>query len=190
MITNTTISSIKVKPALAVRRTAERKSFMESGGKAINDNRRMVGMRNSNLAVRAVTALLWAAAAASAVAWGLKLGAPAPQGQLGASSYRPAPPADPAMVARLLGQVQGSAPSAAAAPPLSSRFSLVGVVADRAQQGAALIAVDGRPAKPFRVGSVVDEGLVLQSVQQRRAVLAATVNGPAVVTLELPQQQR
>jgi len=150
----------------------------------------MVRMRNSNWVVQAVTALLWAAAAASAVAWGLKLGAPASQGQLGASAYRPAPPADPAMVARLLGQVQGSGPVAAAAPPLSSRFSLVGVVADRSQQGAALIAVDGRPAKPFRVGSVVDEGLVLQSVQQRRAVLAASATGPAVVTLELPPQQR
>jgi general secretion pathway protein C len=95
------------------------------------------------------------------------------------------------MVARLLGQVQGNAAAAAAPPSLSSRFNLVGVVADRSQQGAALIAVDGRPAKPFRVGSVVDEGLVLQSVQPRRAVLAASATGPAAVTLELaPPQQR
>jgi general secretion pathway protein C len=149
----------------------------------------MVRMRNSNWVVPAVTALLWAAAAASAVAWGLRLGAPAAQGQLAGSSYRPPPPADPALVARLLGQAQGSAP-AAAAPPLSSRFSLVGVVAGRSQQGAALISVDGRPAKPFRVGSFVDEGLVLQSVQQRRAVLAASPDGPAVVTLDMPSQQR
>ncbi|MFL6692855.1 MAG: type II secretion system protein N [Ramlibacter sp.] len=149
----------------------------------------MVRMRDSNWAVRGMTFLLWAAAAASAVAWGLKLGTPASQGPLGASAYRPPPAPDPALVARLLGQVQGNAPAAAAAPPLSSRFSLVGVVADRTQQGAALIAVDGRPAKPFRVGSVVDEGLVLQSVQPRRAVLGASVNGPAVVTLDLPTQQ-
>jgi general secretion pathway protein C len=149
----------------------------------------MVRMRNSNWVVPAVTVVLWAAAAASAVAWGLKLGAPAQQGPLGVAAYRPAPPADPVMVARLLGQVQGSGPAAAAAPPLSSRFSLVGVVADRSQQGAALIAVDGRPAKPFRVGSFIDEGVVLQSVQQRRAVLAASPDGPPIVTLDLPAQQ-
>lgn len=149
----------------------------------------MVRMRDSNLAVRGITFLLWAAAAASAVAWGLKLGTPASQGPLGASAYQPPAAPDPALVARLLGQAQGGAPAAAAAPSLSSRFSLVGVVADRSHQGAALISVDGRPAKPFRVGSPVDEGLVLQSVQPRRAVLAATLDGPAAVTLELPAQR-
>jgi len=148
----------------------------------------MVRMSGSNWTVRAVTLLLWAAAAASAVAWGLKLSAPTSQGPGAASAYRAPAPTDPALVARLLGQTQGNAPASAAAPPLSSRFSLVGVVADRSQQGAALIAVDGRPAKPFRVGSAVDEGLLLQSVQPRRAVLAATMAGPAVVTLELPSQ--
>jgi general secretion pathway protein C len=149
----------------------------------------MMRMRDGNWTVNGLTFVLWAAAAASAVAWGLKLGAPGSQGPSGASAYRPPAAADPALVARLLGQAQGSAPAAAAAPPLASRFSLVGVVADRSQQGAALIAVDGRPAKPFRVGSAVDEGLVLQSVQARRAVIAASMNGPAVVTLELPPQQ-
>jgi general secretion pathway protein C len=66
----------------------------------------------------------------------------------------------------------------------------VGVVSDRSQQGAALIVVDGKPARPYRVGSQVDEGLVLQSVQARRAVLASSANGPAVLTLELPAAQR
>jgi len=46
--------------------------------------------------------------------------------------------------------------------------------------------VDGKPAKPFRVGSAVDDRLLLQSVESRRAVLAETTSGPAVVTLELP----
>jgi len=148
----------------------------------------MVRMRDSNWTVRGTTFLLWAAAAASAIAWGLKLGNPTGQGPGVPAAVRPPLAADPAAVARLLGQAQGSGPAAPAAAPLSSRFSLVGVVADRSQQGAALIAVDGRPPKPFRVGSSVDEGLVLQSVQARRAVLAATPDGPAVVTLELPQQ--
>ena len=64
---------------------------------------------------------------------------------------------------------------------------LVGVAAGaRSGGGAALIAIDGKPAKPYRVGSAVDEGLVLQSVQARRAVLAATPEGPQVLALELP----
>lgn len=149
----------------------------------------MVRTRDSSWTIRGTTFVLWAAAAASAIAWGLKLGNPSAQGPVAVPAVRPPLAADPASVARLLGQVQGSGPAAPAAPPLSSRFSLVGVVADRSKQGAALIAVDGRPAKPFRVGSRVDEGLLLQSVQSRRAVLAATPDGPAVVTLELPQQR-
>jgi general secretion pathway protein C len=148
----------------------------------------MVRMRDNNWAVRGITLLLWAAAAASAVAWALKLGNPGAARPPVPSAYRAPAPADPAMVARLLGQAQGNA-SAPAAAPLSSRFNLVGVVADLAQQGAAVIAVDGRPAKPFRVGNAVDEGLILQSVQRRSAVLAATTDGPPVVTLELPPQQ-
>ena len=149
----------------------------------------MVRMRDSNWTVRGTTFLLWAAAAASAIAWGLKLGNPTGQGPGVPAAVRPPLAADPAAVARLLGQAQGSGPAAPAAAPLSSRFSLVGVVADRSQQGAALIAVDGRPPKPFRVGSSVDEGLVLQSVQARRAVLGASADGPATVTLDLPSQQ-
>jgi general secretion pathway protein C len=65
-----------------------------------------------------------------------------------------------------------------------SRLVLIGVVAG-ASGGTALIAVDGKPAKPFRVGRQVEEGLMLQSVAKRQAVLAASVNGPAVLTLEL-----
>jgi general secretion pathway protein C len=72
---------------------------------------------------------------------------------------------------------------------LSSRFTLMGVVASRSNKGAALIAVDGRPAKPFRVGAAIDEGLVLQSVEARRATLAASPEGPAVLTLELPARK-
>jgi general secretion pathway protein C len=46
--------------------------------------------------------------------------------------------------------------------------------------------VDGKPAKPFRVGTIVDGRLLLQSVNGRRAVLAAGMNAPAEVALELP----
>jgi general secretion pathway protein C len=84
-----------------------------------------------------------------------------------------------------------AAPAAGPAPavPLATRFSLLGVVSDAGGQGAALISVDGRPAKPFRVGSQVDEGIVLQSVQGRSAVLAASRIGPPLATLELPSKK-
>ena len=141
--------------------------------------------------VKGVTFGVWALAAASAVFWGLKLSSGAATAPVAAPALRQAGPGDPAAVARLLGQTAAPAPvgtAAPAAPPLASRFSLLGVVADRSRQGAALIAVEGRAARPYRVGSHVGEGLVLQSVQPRRAVLAASMDGPAVVTLELSVQ--
>lgn len=73
---------------------------------------------------------------------------------------------------------------------LASRFSLLGVVAARSHDGAALIAVDGKPPRPYRVGAAVDDTLVLQSVQPRRAVLSSSVGGPPVLTLELPPIKR
>jgi general secretion pathway protein C len=79
-----------------------------------------------------------------------------------------------------------AATTAAAPPSIASRFNLVGVVANRGHGGAALISVDGQPPKPFRVGAPVDEGLVLQSVDARQAVLAASADAPPAVTLELP----
>lgn len=153
---------------------------------------RMVSSSPGNWTVRGVTLLVWAAAAASVAYWGLRLSSEAATGPTVVPAARQAGPVDPAVVARLLGHSNtvAAGPAAPAAAPMSSRFNLVGVVADRSQHGAALIAVDGRPAKPFRVGSRVDEGLVLQSVQPRRAVLAASLEGPAVVMLDMPVQQR
>ncbi|MDB5946181.1 MAG: hypothetical protein JWQ33_1207, partial [Ramlibacter sp.] len=78
----------------------------------------------------------------------------------------------------------------AAPASLASRFNLLGVVSVRSHDGAALIAVDGKPPRPYRVGAAVDDALVLQSVQTRRAVLANSVSGPAVLTLELPPVKR
>ena len=60
------------------------------------------------------------------------------------------------------------------------------MVAGNSRRGAALIAIDGKPARPYRVGGVLEEGLVLQAVEGRRAVLAASAEGPALLTLELP----
>ena len=140
-------------------------------------------MRDANWTVRAATFVLWAAAAASAVYWGLKGGGSA-RGSAAPPVAAPQPVPDAAAIARLLGQGAGGSPAVAAAP--ASRYQLVGVVSDASRHGAALIAVDGRPAKPYRVGSVVDEGIVLQSVAPRRAVLAKADGGAEVATLDMP----
>jgi len=142
---------------------------------------------HSRWAVAGSTFVLWALVAASAVYWGLKLAGGGIVATAPLAMRSPAP-ADPAAVARLLGatRAEGAAPVAS----LSSRFVLLGVVASRSHQGAALIAVDGRPAKPFRVGAALEDGLLLQSVEGRRAVLAAGMDGPAVLTLELPAIRR
>jgi general secretion pathway protein C len=68
----------------------------------------------------------------------------------------------------------------------STRFVLSGVIAEPGRQGAALIAVDGKAPKPYRVGSLVDGALLLQSVGPRRAELAPSMDGPAAFALELP----
>ncbi|MFT4240981.1 MAG: type II secretion system protein N, partial [Acidovorax sp.] len=99
----------------------------------------------------------------------------------------PAPIApDAQALARLLG-AEPAAPGVAVAPSASSRFQLVGVLSGRhSGGGAALIAVDGKPARPFRVGAVVDQGLVLQSLGPRQAQLGAALGGPAALSLEMP----
>ena len=128
-------------------------------------------------------------AAASAVYWGLKwpgAGAPSAASSVLAAE---AAPANPQALARALGGGNAvAAPQAAVvvAASVAGRLSLVGVVANRSHGGAALISIDGKPARPYRVGARVDDALVLQSVAPRRAVLADSLRGPASLTLDLP----
>jgi len=133
---------------------------------------------------------VWLLAAGCAVFWGLKLPAVSTGAPVAPVAAGPAVPADPAAVARLLGATPAAAGAGpVAAPAQSTRFALVGVSA-RSKGGAALIATDGKPAKPYRVGAVVEEGLVLQSVAPRRATLGPTSGGPAAFTLEMPLPKR
>ena len=146
----------------------------------------MVTNSYSKWGVRLGTLVLWAAAGASVVYWGLRLSAPS------ATSSAPAvAPAPVVMDAQALARLLGAAPAApgvsAPVAPTASRFTLIGVLSGRSSGGgAALIAVDGKPAKPFRVGAAVDEGLVLQSLDPRQARLGASVDGPATLTLDMP----
>lgn len=138
--------------------------------------------------VRGATFALWALAAASAGYWGMKFSARPATASAPAVAARSAAPVDPQAVARLLGAnpVATTATTATPVAPLASRFALVGVAAQGSGHGAALVSVDGKPAKPYRVGAQLDEGIVLQSVQGRKAVLASAASGQPVLTLELP----
>jgi general secretion pathway protein C len=131
---------------------------------------------------RIVTFTMAGLAAASAAYWGLKAWGPSPVAAP-ALALAWAPPVGPKALALALGG--GLAPQApGAAPPAPSRYALLGVAAGNAQGGAALISVDGQPARPVRVGAAVEGALVLQSVTGRRAVLSS--GDGAGLTLELP----
>lgn len=139
--------------------------------------------------LRLATFSLAALAAASAAYWVLKwLGADAGQPTAAVLFSAPAQ-TDPQVVARLLGGAQtgGAAAPGVALDNAASRFKLTGVVAERSSGGYALIAIDGKPAKPYRVGTPVDAGLVLHSVAPRSAALAASQDAPVSLTLELPK---
>jgi general secretion pathway protein C len=131
---------------------------------------------------------VWALVAGSALFWGFRLFVKAPQAPLQTTL------ADLGTGARGdLTRVFGPDPvavveAAAPEPVADARFQLIGVVSPRgagdSSQGLALIAVDGKPAKAYRVGSVVDGQTVLQSVRARGAALGPR-GGSAQVALEI-----
>lgn len=137
---------------------------------------------------RIVTFTLSGLAAASAAYWGFKGWGPMLPSTAPTVLLAQAQPAAEQAVARALGgaQVSATPASGAQASPVISRYALVGVLAGRSHTGAALISVDGQEAKPVRVGSLVDEGVMLQSVAGRRAVLSSGASNPKAFTLELP----
>ena len=137
--------------------------------------------------VRASTFALWALAAGSAVYWGLQLGGSQRPLSLPAPAARQVAAVDPVALARLLGSAPAGMAAAAPMPTLASRFQLIGVAAGaESGGGAAVISVDGKPARPYRVGASLEEGLVLKAVRGRQATLADATGQPLLV-LELPQ---
>jgi len=151
--------------------------------KAFHDNRRMFA--------RLSAFVIWSLVAATGVFWLLRLSASPP----------PVPPYATAVgnavavrgdLSRLFGAPQRAPSLAQATPEAPSRFKLVGVMAPRSGSaqtevghGLALIAVDGKPAKPYAVGARLDSDLVLQSVGLRTASLGPA-QGARSVLLELP----
>lgn len=136
--------------------------------------------------LRIVTFSIAALAAASATYWLLQWNAAAPQSATASAMTTAAKTRqiDPQRVARLLGGGQ-TLVALSAADSVARRFKLTGVVATRSN-GYAVISIDGKPARPYRVGTQVDEALVLRSVAPRSAALATSADAPAAFTLELP----
>ena len=134
--------------------------------------------------------VVWAAVAACIAFWGLRIlvtPRPAP------SQTQPVSSTDSLRgdVTRLF--AAGAVPAAAAGatePGLASRFKLIGVMAPKEgergrEQGIALIAVDEKPPRAYRVGARIDNALVLQSVARRSATIGPSQGAPAV-QLDLP----
>jgi general secretion pathway protein C len=141
---------------------------------------------SSRMVLPAATLLVWGAVAFSAVTWSLRWSATGDAPSNANAATQTLPEVDASGAARSL----GAAPAqAVATPSLASRFELQGVMSGGPHAGAALIAVDGNPAKPYRVGAVVADGLMLQSTQDRRISLGAAVDGPQILVLELPAKK-
>lgn len=143
------------------------------------------------MSARIAAFVLWAAVAAGSMYWLLRVGVASP-----ALPANAQPVSTAAVlrgdVARLFADpaLPETGASAPAAPGLASRFKLVGVMAPKpgdrpVGQGIALIEVDGKPPRPYRVGRSLDDTLVLQSVAQRSATIGPRDGQPAL-QLELP----
>ena len=146
----------------------------------MNDNRRMPA--------RLSAFIVWALVAASAVFWGLRLVVQAPSAPSHTLAVGTGTASARVDLTRLLGAPPvDAAPAAAQQPAIASRFQLLGVMAPRqpGEQGVALISVDGKMPRAYRVGSAVDSDLVLQQVSLRSASIGPA-RGAAAVVLELP----
>jgi general secretion pathway protein C len=147
------------------------------------------------------TFLIWLLAAASVVFWVLQF-VKGPASPLSAAVAAPSPGSaavDAQALAKGLGggyvaplDARGDTASNATPPAPSvfqaARFVLTGVVVSKSTNpSVALIAVDGKPPRPYRVGTTLADGIVLHSVSAGKAMLSAGMQAAPGLTLELPQ---
>ncbi|MCE2780732.1 type II secretion system protein N [Limnohabitans sp.] len=139
--------------------------------------------------LNAFTALIWCAAAAGLVFWVLKFPTD--------SGARPTPVTATPIVSSVLGPdaasqtarvwgVQSALPEVSMA--LSSRFQLLGVIANASGHGSALIAVDGQAPKAYRVGQTLTDGVTLINLSARQANLGPASGGAGGFSLAMPSQ--
>ncbi len=135
---------------------------------------------SSDILKKLVTFILWAIVSLSVVGWGLKLwplmtsrplSISAQSAQMSQANGEISTPNSSSQlstgpsVGTLLGaetKVQQKAPDLALA-----RLGLVGVIQSGDGQGVALISLDAQTPKPYRVGAVVGDSLILVSVDAK-----------------------
>ena len=134
--------------------------------------------------LRLTSLLVWAVVAYSAVVFGLQWGGGEPVDAVVAGSEQKqfSPDVDSLSVSKAL----GVAPVQSASANLASRFVLVGVMDGGPSQGGALISVDGKPAKPYRLGQTVSDGLVVVGTGPKKAELGPQMGVASSLVLELP----
>jgi len=134
--------------------------------------------------LRLTSLLVWAVVAYSAVVFRLQWGGGVPVDDVvaGSEQKQVSPDADYLNVSKAL----GAAPVQSASASLASRFVLVGVIDGGPSQGVALISVDGKPAKPYRLGQTVTDGFVVLATGPKKAELGPQLGATATLLLELP----
>ena len=136
----------------------------------------------NRVGLHVATLCVWLLAVGSAIYWVLHMQSGRSGNNVPAATAKVELP-DATSLARILG---ATAPQAATAVRASNRFTLKGVVSGALGKEAALIVIDDKPARAFRVGSAIEDGLILQSATERRVTLSATPDGPPLMTLEMP----
>ena len=143
---------------------------------------------NTDAARRVITLALLGASLLSAAYWlqaGFKAWRPPSIALPAAPVAKPVPAVSVIELARVLGAPPEALTGVAAG--LEQRFRLAGVIASASGQGAALLSMDGQPARTFWVGAEIAPGLWLQSVGPGEAMLAASAQGPVMASLRVPE---
>lgn len=134
--------------------------------------------------LRLITLAVWLLAVLCGAYWVLKFASVKPV-SANSAAIAPAVVVDSSAVAKLLGATNSIA-GQPGMTPASSNYALFGLAVTGSGTGVALIATDGKPAKPYRVGSKVADNWVLKSVSRTEAILATAMNAPDGMKLELP----
>ena len=136
---------------------------------------------------RLTSLLVWAVVAYSAVVFALQWGGGVPVDAVvaGSEQKQVLPEVDALAVSKAL----GAAPVQPASASLASRFVLVGVMDGGPTQGVALISVDGKPAKPYRLGQTVSDGFVVLATGPKKAELGPQLGAASSLVLELPMKK-
>ena len=108
--------------------------------------------------------ILFIALCASGTYWGMQFFQPQPRTMIAPPAAAPALPDVSAAAGLLGGRVQAA---------VASNFQLTGIIlADRPAESLAIIAANGKPARPFRVQAEIQPGVSVQEVQRNYVLLS------------------